>query len=255
MKVSPMRKRAARWNAAHRGVSLAYAVGDRRAKEHETGITATAETLAIKAKTIYPAAGGPIADGVILVENGKIKAVGPAVKIPSGARVIQAAVVIPGLIDGHTHLGVYSTPNVEENADGNEMTNPVTPQVRALDSFNFADPALKAGLAAGVTTIISRPGSGNVIGGKAPPSAQERLDEAMVLSRCDLKMASRGIPSGLWRQALLPSTMMGVYHPPARRSSRARIPEAGKSMKTRGPRRKTRRRPSATWAKKRSSGP
>ena len=180
-----------------------------------TGITATAETLAIKAKTIYPAAGGPIADGVILVENGKIKAVGPGVKIPSGTRVIQAAVVIPGLIDGHTHLGVYSTPNVEENADGNEMTNPVTPQVRALDSFNFADPALKAGLAAGVTTIISRPGSGNVIGGTSVAVKLKNAPaEAMVLvPDCDLKMAIEGNPIGAYgAKRQLPSTMMGVYH-------------------------------------------
>ena len=179
------------------------------------GITAGAETLAVKAKTIYPAVGGPIADGVILLENGKIKALGPGVKIPSGAKVVQAAVVIPGLIDGHTHLGVYSTPVVDENADGNEMTNPVTPQVRALDSFNFEDPALKAGLAAGVTTIISRPGSGNVIGGtsvavklkNAPP-------EAMVLvADCDLKMAIEGNPIGAYgNRRQLPTTMMGVYH-------------------------------------------
>ncbi len=179
------------------------------------GITAAAETLAVRAKTVYTAAGPPITNGVVLVENGKVKAVGPDLKIPSGARVIQAAVVIPGLIDGHTHLGVYSTPNVEENADGNEMTNPVTPQVRALDSFNFADPALKVGLAGGVTTIISRPGSGNVIGGtsvavklkNAPP-------EAMVLAPdCDLKMAIEGNPVGVYgAKRQLPSTLMGVYH-------------------------------------------
>ncbi|MDH4197879.1 MAG: amidohydrolase family protein [Candidatus Aminicenantes bacterium] len=180
-----------------------------------TGIAATAETLAVKAKTIYTAAGAPVANGVVLVENGKIKAVGPAVKVPAGAKVIQAAVVIPGLIDGHTHLGVHSTPNVQENADGNEMTNPVTPQVRALDSFNFEDPALKVGLAGGVTTIISRPGSGNVIGGtsvavklkNAPP-------EAMVLvPDCDLKMAIEGNPIGVYgAKRQLPSTLMGVYH-------------------------------------------
>jgi imidazolonepropionase-like amidohydrolase len=171
--------------------------------------------LVIKAKKMYTAAGAPIDDGMVLIENGKITAVGKNLKVPAGARVVQARVVIPGLIDAHTHLGVYSLPNVEENSDGNEMTNPVTPQVRALDSFNFDDPALKVGLAAGVTTIVSRPGSGNVIGGtsvavklkNAPP------DKMILVPDCDLKMAIEGNPIGVYgSKKQIPVTMMGVYH-------------------------------------------
>jgi imidazolonepropionase-like amidohydrolase len=170
--------------------------------------------LLIKAKKIYTATKGVINDGLILIRNGKIDQVGKSVKVSGKPREIEAAVVIPGLIDIHTHLGVYSVPNVRENEDGNEMTNPITPQVRALDSFNFEDPALAVGRAGGVTTIVSRPGSGNVVGGtsvavklkNAPP-------EAMILKEdCDLKMAIEGNPVGVYgARNQAPSTLMAVY--------------------------------------------
>jgi imidazolonepropionase-like amidohydrolase len=173
------------------------------------------DILVVRAKKIYTAAGAPVDDGMILIEKGKIKAIGKNLKVPSGARNLQVAIVIPGLVDIHTHLGVYSLPSVAENADGNEMTNPVTPQVRALDSFNFDDPAIKVGLAGGVTTIVSRPGSGNVIGGtsvaiklkSAPP------DEMVLVPDCDLKMAIEGNPMGFYgAKKQMPITMMGVYY-------------------------------------------
>ncbi|MFB0518426.1 MAG: amidohydrolase, partial [Acidobacteriota bacterium] len=172
------------------------------------------EVYLIKAKNIYTVTQGVIEDGMILIEGGKIAKVGKNLTVPAGARELQVEVVIPGLIDIHTHLGVYSVPTVEENSDGNEMTNPVTPQVRALDSFNFEDPAIKVGLAGGVTTIVSRPGSGNVIGGtsvavklkNAPPN------EMVLKEICDLKMAIEGNPVGAYgSKKKMPSTLMAVY--------------------------------------------
>jgi imidazolonepropionase-like amidohydrolase len=115
----------------------------------------------------------------------------------------------------HTHVGVYSIPNVQENSDGNEMTNPITPAVRALDSYNFDDPAIAAGRAGGVTTVISRPGSGNIIGGTSvavklkdgPPS------DVVIKEIADLKMAIEGNPVGAYGQrGQMPTTLMGVYH-------------------------------------------
>jgi imidazolonepropionase-like amidohydrolase len=168
----------------------------------------------IKAKRIHTVSGGVIENGMILVQDGKISRVGKSLAAPKGTPVLEADVVIPGLIDAHTHVGVYSIPNVQENEDGNEMTDPVTPQVRALDSFNFEDPAIKVGLAGGMTTVVSRPGSGNVIGGtsvavklkNAPP-------EEMILKEvCDLKMAIEGNPVGVYGQRKqLPGTLMSVY--------------------------------------------
>jgi len=176
---------------------------------------AAADSYLIKAKKIYTVSKGVIEDGMILVEKGKITKIGKDIAVPQGVPVVNAQVVVPGLIDIHTHVGVYSLPNVDENSDGNEMTNPITPQVHALDSFNFEDPAIKVGREAGVTTVISRPGSGNIIGGtsvavklkNAPP------DEMVLKKICDLKMAIEGNPIGVYGpKSQMPVTMMGLYY-------------------------------------------
>ncbi len=170
--------------------------------------------LVIRAQRIYTGTGRTIEKGIVLIMNGKISAVGTEVSVPRGAKEMRAAVVIPGLIDMHSHVGVYSVPVVEENFDGNEATNPVTPQVRALDSFNFDDPAIRAAREGGVTTIVSRPGSLNVICGtsvavkmkNAPPAEMVLKDE------CDLKMAIEGNPSNYYAGLKqMPSTVMAVY--------------------------------------------
>ena len=74
--------------------------------------------------------------------------------------------IIPGRVDSHSHLGVYSRPGVEANSDGNEMTGPVQGIVRALDSLNPFDPGIRMANAGGVTAANIMPGSGNVIGGQ-----------------------------------------------------------------------------------------
>jgi len=179
-----------------------------------SSLNAAPGMLVIKARKIYTAAQGAIENGMVLIENGKIVKVGKEFSVPRGTSEIVAAVVIPGLIDIHSHAGVYSVPLVEENYDGNEMTNPVTPQVRAMDGFNFDDLTIPASLAGGVTTVVSRPGSLNVIGGT---SVAVKLKNAspkdMVLKEiCDLKMAIEGNPQGYWGNLnQMPSSMMGVY--------------------------------------------
>jgi imidazolonepropionase-like amidohydrolase len=179
-----------------------------------SSLNAAPGMLVIKARKIYTAAQGVIENGMVLIENGKIMKVGKEFSVPRGIQEIVAAVVIPGLIDIHSHAGVYSVPLVEENYDGNEMTSPVTPQVRAMDGFNFDDLTIPASLAGGVTTVVSRPGSLNVIGGT---SVAVKLKNAppkdMVLKEiCDLKMAIEGNPQGYWGNLnQMPSSMMGVY--------------------------------------------
>jgi imidazolonepropionase-like amidohydrolase len=171
--------------------------------------------LVIRAKKIYTVTEGIIEDGMILITNGKIAKAGKSFSVPEGTKEIVAEVVIPGLIDIHSHIGVYSVPVVRENFDGNEATNPVTPQARAFDGFNFDDPAIPPSRAAGVTTVVSRPGSLNVIGGtsvalklkNAPP------DEMVIKEDCDLKMAIEGNPSGFYAGLhRMPSTLMGVCY-------------------------------------------
>jgi imidazolonepropionase-like amidohydrolase len=121
--------------------------------------------------TIYTVASDrPIKNGVLIIRAGKIAAVGPAdsVKTPDGATVIdlKGAVVIPGLVDTHSHIGIYPKPSVPAHADGNEMSGPVQPAVRALDAVWPGDPGIRMAVAGGVTTANIMPGSGNVIGGQ-----------------------------------------------------------------------------------------
>jgi imidazolonepropionase-like amidohydrolase len=127
-------------------------------------------TIAFVGARIHTAAGATIDDGVLLVREGKILAVGPRdkVAIPNGAIVRDMAgkVIIPGLVDTHSHIGVASRPSVSANQDGNEMTGPVQPGLRALDALNPHDPGIRMALAGGVTTVNIMPGSGNVIGGQ-----------------------------------------------------------------------------------------
>ncbi len=172
------------------------------------------DTFVIKAKKIYTVTQGIIEDGMILVKDGKIFRVGKNFSILKDVKEIQANIVIPGLIDIHSHAGVFTLPLVEENMDGNELTNPITPQLRALDSFNFGDPNLKKALSGGVTTIVSRPGSANVIGGTSiAVKLKDAPPEQMILKEiCDLKMTIEYNPVEFYgSKNQMPSSMMAVY--------------------------------------------
>jgi imidazolonepropionase-like amidohydrolase len=75
--------------------------------------------------------------------------------------------VTPGIIDTHSHIGVYPMPGAQAHLDGNEMTDPVTPQAQTVDAFWPEDPAIERAVAGGVTALQALPGSGNLIGGRA----------------------------------------------------------------------------------------
>ncbi len=126
--------------------------------------------IALVGGTVMTAAGDVIEDGVVLMENGRIAAVGARgeVELPEdGVQIVDVTgrYVTPGLIDTHSHMGVYPSPHVRGVSDGNEMSDPTTPEVRAADAFWPQDPQLTRALAGGVTTIQVLPGSGNLIGG------------------------------------------------------------------------------------------
>ena len=127
------------------------------------------QTVLITNATVLTAAGDRIERGSVLIEGGKIAAVGAALTAPAGATVVDAAGkwVTPGIIDAHSHLGVYPSPGVDANADGNELTNPVTAEVWAEHSVWPQDPQIPLAIAGGVTTQQILPGSGNLIGGRS----------------------------------------------------------------------------------------
>lgn len=111
---------------------------------------------------------GIIENGAILIEDGKIKAVGADIAIPQGCEVIDAkgGWVTPGLIDCHTHLcGFFGRNTMPGDSDGNEVTDPITPQLRAIDYVNPDDIAVGITRDAGFTTCYTLPGSANLIGG------------------------------------------------------------------------------------------
>lgn len=126
---------------------------------------------ALVGATVYDGRGGRIDNGTVLFENGKVVGIGGAdLAVPAGYDRIDGAgkFVTPGVIDIHSHLGVYPSPAVEALADGNEMTSPTTPDVWAEHSVWPQDPGFTRALVnGGVTALEILPGSGNLIGGRS----------------------------------------------------------------------------------------
>jgi imidazolonepropionase-like amidohydrolase len=122
----------------------------------------------IRNATVLTGTGARIDGGDVLIEGGRIKAVGKSLEAPAGATVVDGSGrwVTPGLIDVHSHLGVYGSPGTNAAADGNEATDPVTSNVWAEHSLWPQDPGLEAALQAGVTSLQLLPGSANLIGGR-----------------------------------------------------------------------------------------
>ncbi|HEX4632416.1 MAG TPA: hypothetical protein VH163_01195, partial [Gemmatimonadales bacterium] len=123
----------------------------------------------IKNATIMTAAGQEIANGSILFKDGRIVAVGTSVTAPADAVVVDGTgkYVTPGIIDVHSHMGVYAAPGTFAESDGNEATRPNTADVWAEHSFWPQDPQIPLAIAGGVTTIEALPGSANLIGGRS----------------------------------------------------------------------------------------
>jgi imidazolonepropionase-like amidohydrolase len=124
-------------------------------------VAAQENPVAFTNARIIPIAGAPIERGVLLVQHGKILAVGPAatVKIPADAQVLDAAgqVIMPGLIDSHSHIGAGT---------GGDGSGPIQPDARVLDSLDVRDPSLRKAQAGGITTVNVMPGSGHLISGQ-----------------------------------------------------------------------------------------
>ena len=122
----------------------------------------------IRGATVLTGTGSRIENGDVLLANGRIEAVGQNVSAPAGAHIVEAQGrwVTPGLIDVHSHLGVYPSPSANAHNDGNEMTDPVSAHAWAEHAVWPQDPGLQTALEGGVTTLQVLPGSGNLIGGR-----------------------------------------------------------------------------------------
>jgi len=126
-------------------------------------------TIAITGGRVLTISHGVIENGTVLVEDGKIAAVGRDVKVPRGAQVIDARgkVVMPGLFDAGDKLGTVEIPALQITVDSTEYTDPVQPQLRVLDALNPGSENILVNRAAGVTNSLSTPADGNLIGGQS----------------------------------------------------------------------------------------
>ncbi len=171
--------------------------------------------ILIKNGTVKTMAGPDIENGQVLLDGGKIVAVGQQVDAPADAQVIDAAgcLVTPGLVDGHCHIGLEEAAIRFEGTDGNECTNPVTPHVRAIDAIQPMDETLAQAAAAGVTTAVTGPGSGNVVGGTfvAIKMHGKRVDDMILKYPVAMKCAFGENPKRVYGgQKKMPITRMGT---------------------------------------------
>lgn len=170
--------------------------------------------IAIQHGKVYTITHGVIENGTVLMDGKKIMAVGAHVNVPADAQVIDASgkVVMPGLIDAHCHAGLFNDGVGWDHADGNEMTDPITPHLRALDAVHPEDMAFADILSAGVTTILTGPGSANLIGGswicvKTAPRAS--VEEMILMEPAGMKMALGENPRRVYgSQHRAPATRM-----------------------------------------------
>lgn len=170
--------------------------------------------LLIKNAKIITMADKDFDPGDILVKDGKIAAVDDNI-VADGAEVFDAKgfTVIPGIVDAHCHVGMWEDGIDKEGADGNEMTNPVTPELRAIDAINPLDRCFREALEGGVTTVVTGPGSSNVIGGQfvAMKTFGTCVDEMVVKAPQALKTALGENPKGVYgEQKKAPSTRMAT---------------------------------------------
>ena len=164
---------------------------------------------------IYTMAGKVWEKGILLLENGQITAVGAEVNIPQEAEVLdlQGKTVLPGFIDAHTHLGILEEIYQEEGDDLNEYTEPITPEMRALDAVNPMDIAFRDAVCGGITTVMTGPGSANVLGGTnlVMKTAGLSFEEMVLLPQAGLKTAFGENPRRVFsEQKKVPCTRMGI---------------------------------------------
>ena len=120
---------------------------------------ASAEPTAFVGATIMPVADAPIDNGVLVIDGGKIVAIGAGVRVPRNAEVVDVAgkVIVPGFVDTHSHIGEPA---------GADRSSPIQPEARVLDSINVRDAGFKRALAGGITTVNLMSGSGHLMSGQ-----------------------------------------------------------------------------------------
>ena len=197
---------------------------------------------AILAGTILTVDAGTISPGVVLIRDGKIEAVLGDSTVPAGYRLIDASsrVLIPGLVDAHTHLGLREVPITSETFETTENTRPFTADVRVEDSIDLRSMDFRTALSHGTTTAVVLPGSSNLVSGlglvvktrgeRGEVADKEPLQATILASPRILKMALAMNPKSAYgRKGLSPKTRMGAAAMLRERLEEARQYRAGQS--------------------------
>ena len=166
---------------------------------------------------VHPMASDAIADGFVRFENGKIVSVGPMAEYApqAGEDVLDAGgqFVMPGMVDAHCHIGLIGDSLGFEGDDVNEITDAATPQLRAVDGINPLDRCFSEALAAGVTTVVTLPGSANPVGGQAAAikTCGRRVDDMVIRAPEAMKFALGENPKRCYKDRdETPMTRMGT---------------------------------------------
>ena len=169
------------------------------------------QSLAVRADSLHTAAGPVITDGIVVIQDGKITAVGKAsdVKVPAGMLVKRAKVAIPGIVDGRSTVGLSGLLNQPHDQDQLEGSAPIQPELRAIDAYNGRDPLVGYLRSLGVTTVHTGHGPGALISGQT------------FVIKTDATEVTRGV---LKTQAMVAATL----------GDGARARESGKAPGTRG---------------------
>lgn len=164
---------------------------------------------------VWTMAGRDYERGCILIDGGKIAAVGEGLTPPAGAERIDLGgrIVMPGMIDAHCHIGLSEDGTMYEGEDSNEAVNPVTPHVRAIDGINPADVAIREARLGGVTTVCVGPGNSNVFGGVMSvfKTRGSRIDDMLMKETFAIKAALGEGPKETYApKKVMPMTRMGI---------------------------------------------
>ncbi len=171
--------------------------------------------IALTNGKLYTIENGIIEQGTILIDDGKIAAVGADTAIPADAQIIdvEGRMVTPGFIDAHTHIGIDEEIHQPMGDDCNEMTEPNTAELRAMDAINYRDLSFQDALKAGITTVMITPGSANVFGGLVAvmKTAGKTYKDMLVNGEAGLKMAFGENPKRVYGEKdKTPSTRMAT---------------------------------------------
>ncbi len=158
-------------------------------------------TALIRAETVHTATNGTLTPGEILIRDGIIAAVGTTVDAPPDTRVYMAETVIPGMIDAHAHLAL-------DRSSRSRIPGPVTAEWKAVDHLDLDDPMIQVALSGGVTSLITRSGSGIISSGQSVALKMKR-EPTILKPYVDLKMAVRPLIN--LRPGETPQTVMGWY--------------------------------------------